>query len=460
MHSSSTSRPSPRRAPAPGSPSIWAARPKASRVTGSASADTITGGAGVDTIDGGAGNDTINGFVGADTVDGGANTDTIVLTATSADLNSASDAQILNVEAISAAGAGAGVTINLGSQTEGFTITGSTSGDTITGGAGADTIDGGAGNDIIDGGAGNDTIVGGVGADTLTGGANTDTLNYAASAAGVTVNLATNTASGGDAAGDIISGFENITGSGLDDVLTGDTGVNVIDGGAGNDTIAGGAGADTLTGGANTDTLDYSASSAGVTINLTANTAAGGDAASDTISGFENVIGSAFVDTLTAAAAGSTLTGLAGNDTLTGAAGNDTLIGGAGTDALSGAGGNDTYTFALTDGTDTITEGGGTDDIDIDAQGAALTTLDFSDSNTTNATGNLVIAYNGQQITVTNHFVAGNNTVETLTFLGGATYMGHALGTGAYTLSTDDATPRAASVGVDTILAGSTRPRR
>jgi Ca2+-binding RTX toxin-like protein len=150
-------------------------------------------------------------------------------------------------------------------------------------------------------------------------------------------------------------------------------------------------------------------------------------------------------------------TNLGGNDTITGGAGADTIAGGAGTDSLSGGAGNDIYNFGLTDGTDTITESGtGTaDSIVIQASGAALSTLDFTDSSTTAATGNLVISYNGQQITVTNHFVGGNNVVETLSFSGGATYAGFSLGTGSYTISTDDSSPRASSVGVNTILSGS-----
>ena len=77
----------------------------------------------------------------------------------------------------------------------------------------------------------------------LAGGDGTDTLSYASDTAGVTVNLGTNTASGGHAAGDSISGFENLGGAG-NDTPTGDDGANVIDGGAGKDSLTGGAGAD------------------------------------------------------------------------------------------------------------------------------------------------------------------------------------------------------------------------
>jgi Ca2+-binding RTX toxin-like protein len=142
------------------------------------------------------------------------------------------------------------VAIDLHSQSEGFTITGSTSADTITGGAGADNITAGSGNDTISGFAG---------ADRLDGGAGTDTATYAASAAGVSVSLATGLGSGGDAQGDTVINIENLIGSAFNDVLTGSSGTNVLSGLAGNDTLNGGGGADTLTGGAGSDTFLFTA---------------------------------------------------------------------------------------------------------------------------------------------------------------------------------------------------------
>ena len=103
----------------------------------------------------------------------------------------------------------------------------------ITGGTGNDTITGTAGIDHLNGGAGNDTIVGGAGADILDGGIGTDTVDYSASSAGVTVNLAGGSPQGGDAAGDTLSNFENVSGSAFNDTLTGDVGANVLSGGAG-----------------------------------------------------------------------------------------------------------------------------------------------------------------------------------------------------------------------------------
>ncbi|WP_404403447.1 polymorphic toxin-type HINT domain-containing protein [Pelagibacterium halotolerans] len=165
--------------------------------------------------------------------------------------------------------------------------------DTITGGDGNDDILAGTGNDIIDGGVGNDRIWAGFGDDTLDGGAGDDLLS----------------------------------------------------GGGGNDWFVGGAGADTLDGGDGVDTVDYSASAAAITVDLAAGTGAGGDAGGDTLSDVENVIGTAFDDTLTGSDAANTLDGGAGNDVLNGGAGDDVLIGGSGADTLDGGAGVDMASY-------------------------------------------------------------------------------------------------------------------
>ena len=96
----------------------------------------------------------------------------------------------------------------------------------------------------------------------------TDTASYATSGSGVTVNLGTNANSGGDAAGDNLTNIEAVIGSGSNDNLNGDGGNNTLYGGAGTDTLAGGGGADLLDGGSGSDMADYSASGAGVSVNL------------------------------------------------------------------------------------------------------------------------------------------------------------------------------------------------
>ena len=133
-------------------------------------ADTITGGAGNDIIDGrggpdllngGAGNDIITGFVAEDTVDGGAGEmDTIQLYQ---DLNSATDAQITNVEHVAVGGGAPGITINLSNQSERFRITGGFGDDRILSGSEDDeidmnTVDPVNGYDWISCGAGDDSI--------------------------------------------------------------------------------------------------------------------------------------------------------------------------------------------------------------------------------------------------------------------------------------------------------------
>ena len=56
----------------------------------------------------------------------------------------------------------------------------------------------------------------------LTAARGSDTAAYTGSAVAVTVNLGTNTATGGDAEGDTFTSIENLAGSAFDDTLTGD----------------------------------------------------------------------------------------------------------------------------------------------------------------------------------------------------------------------------------------------
>jgi glucose/arabinose dehydrogenase len=100
-----------------------------------------------------------------------------------------------------------------------------------------DTLHGNGGADLLYGGSGNDLLDGGAGADVLNGGPGSDTATYAASPAGVIVNLVTSHGSGGDAEGDLLNGVENLIGSALADRLTGDGSTNVFTGGAGSDIV-------------------------------------------------------------------------------------------------------------------------------------------------------------------------------------------------------------------------------
>jgi Ca2+-binding RTX toxin-like protein len=252
---------------------------------GSSFNDALSGGDGRDTLEGGAGNDTLDGAGGLDTA--------------------------------SYAGASAAVTVSLALQGSGQN----------TGSAGVDTLIsmegllGSAFNDTLTGDAGANTLEGGAGDDRLDGAGGLDTASYASATAGVTVSLAVTTSQvTGGAGTDLLISMENLIGSGFNDTLTGDAGANVLEGGAGDDRLDGAGG---------NDTASYAGAAAGVTVDLSLATAqATGGAGSDTLLNFENLIGSAF------------------NDTLTGTSGVNTLEGGAGDDRLDGAGGVDAATYA------------------------------------------------------------------------------------------------------------------
>ena len=322
-------------------------------LTGSGLNDSLTGSTGINTLDGGAGNDILEGRGGADVLIGGAGIDTAYYTASTA-----------------------GVTVNLGLGTG---VGGDAQGDTLTGieqvlgSAQSDTLIGDAGANTLWGMVGGDTLRGGLGADVLKGGDGVDTADYSTSAAAVTVTLVSGLGAGGDAQGDKLFEIESLTGSGLNDSLTGSTGVNTLDGGAGNDILEGRGGADVLIGGAGIDTAYYTASAAGVTVNLALGTGVGGDAQGDTLAGIEQVYGSAQSDTLT---------GDAGANTLWGNGGADSLRGGLGADALRGGAGNDSFVYGsaadstvAAAGRDTISDFGTGDRIDlsgIDADGNAV----------------------------------------------------------------------------------------
>ena len=153
-------------------------------------------------------------------------------------------------------------------------------------------------------------------------------------------------------------GNDQIDGQEGDDALVGGAGNDLLIGGLGNDLLQGGANfvdpttgevvGDIIIGGDGIDTVDYSTSpasdpvtGAGVTVALTDNpdpnvfsVGSGGDAQNDLINNtVENIIGSAFNDTLVGNSAANQLEGGAGNDTIVGNAGDDTLLGGDGNDA-------------------------------------------------------------------------------------------------------------------------------
>ena len=191
--------------------------------------------------------------------------------------------------------------------------------DTLYGNEVANRLGGGAGNDSLSGLAGDDVLNGGAGDDSLDGGEGSDTATYSDATAGVTVSLLLSSAQavGGGQGSDTLKAIENLVGSAFDDNLTGDGNDNILTGNAGNDTLSGGGGVDTVT---------YSAATGGVTVDLSlaVGQVIGGGQGTDTLSGFENLIGSAFNDSLHGDDNDNVLTGGAGNDSLNGGAGRDT----------------------------------------------------------------------------------------------------------------------------------------
>ncbi len=132
-------------------------------------------------------------------------------------------------------------------------------------------------------------------------------------------------------------GDDNLIGGAVADYLSGGEGNDSLVANAGDDVLVGGAGDDLLDGGVGQDTADYSAATAGVTVDLN-NTAAQdtGSAGFDTLQNIEVLVGSEFADTLTGNDGFNILNGGAGDDVLSDAPGNGILIGGAGNDTLDG----------------------------------------------------------------------------------------------------------------------------
>ncbi|MCC1494027.1 S8 family serine peptidase [Cognatishimia sp. F0-27] len=366
------------------------------RIVGNVADNVITGGIGNDTLEGGVGSDTLDGGLGLNTLSyAGSNEAVTVFLSVAGSGGHAVGDVISNftnvigsahgdtIDLLGAAGV-AGNVVHAGGGDD--VIVARRGRDAVYGEAGEDTIAAFAGDntalEIIDGGTETDTyelLDGGVdnlrddvvisvervnfaqgdGFDaTLQVTAGTLAANFQEFAADArvggsaiieiemgaqtTLDLSTRTITGLDQPGDQI----RITGDADDENIRGSSIRDVIAGNGGDDTIEGGPGADALDGGVDdSDTLSYANSSAGVTVGLdplTQGNPSGGDATGDSISNFENLIGSAFDDTLTGDDNANTLSGGSGQDQLFGNDGGDRLNGGDENDTLDGGLGDDT----------------------------------------------------------------------------------------------------------------------
>ncbi|QUM71321.1 calcium-binding protein [Sphingopyxis granuli] len=375
----------------------------ANRIYGGDGADNLYGRDGDDALYGGAGDDNLQGGAGADLLDGGDGNDTAYYddapTGVRADLSGvysgtgdAAGDRFVSVE-------------NLVGSAFNDVLFGDAGANRLYGGAGADNLYGGAGDDALYGGAGDDNLQGGAGADLLDGGDGFDFAYYSLAAAGVTVDLVDQSNNAGEAAGDQLVSIEGLVGSAFDDTLRGDARANILIGGAGNDILEGregndtlyggagddhlwgGAGADVLDGGDGRDTAHYDDAASGVRADLSGILSGTGDAAGDRFISIENLVGSAFDDTLFGDAQDNILSGGAGNDVLEGRQGNDTLYGGAGDDHLWGGAGAD------------LLDGGDGDD-----------TAHYDDA-TTGIRADLSGAYSGTGDAAGDHFVSVENLV-------------------------------------------------
>ncbi len=347
----------------------------ATTLTGSAHGDTLTGGSGNDTLTGGAGNDSVIGHAGNDVLTGGAGADTleggegsdIYVTLTAADMAgdvfndtgasgtdelryastlsgtlSVSDT-LSGIDTI-VLGTGTAVTavttattainVNASLRSTDIAVVGNAAANQLTSGSGNDTLTGGAGNDIMRGGAGNDVYFVDATADvvdeSMAGSGGVDTVQSSAS-------FALNTAAAAAVENLTLTGAVAVsaTGNALANSLMGNAGNNLLTGNDDDDLLDGGAGNDTLIGGNDLDTVSYASATAGVTVSLALATAQNTVGAGiDTLSTFENLVGSSFHDSLSGDLLENTVDGGAGDDTLAGGAGNDALIGGEGTDTV------------------------------------------------------------------------------------------------------------------------------
>ena len=205
----------------------------------------------------------------------------------------------------------------------GVTYVGTSGGDNMVAGSspGDDIVNAGGGNDFINTSRGNDTYNGGAG--------NDDVLNYGQSihdatvSHGVTVNLATGTATNPWGGTDTISGIEEVWGSGFGDDMTGDSHNNYFAGMRGDDTINGGGGA--LNGALYFHDVQYGGNH-GIKADLSTGQIVDGWGDTDTVTNIQYVAGTKFADVLTGGAGDDTLEGIAGKDSFNGGGGTNMLV--------------------------------------------------------------------------------------------------------------------------------------
>lgn len=199
-------------------------------------------------------------------------------------------------------------------------------------------------NEIVYALAGNDVITGSRWADFVDGGLGDDQFNLA-------------------------NGDDRAWGGGGDDIIITGAGNDFLSGGHEDDLLLGGAGADFIDGGEGVDTASYEDASTGLTAALRTGILNTGDAAGDTFTSIENLIGTDFSDRLWGDESINFIAGGTGNDFLKGQGGDDVLDGGFGVDWLNGG-----------SGADALDGGAGQDWADYTSSSAAVTVNLATDS--------------------------------------------------------------------------------
>jgi len=338
-------------------------------------------------------------------------------------------------------------------------IVGTNAGETLNGTAGNDLILGLGGNDTLNGLGGNDILVGGEGSDTLNGGDGNDILvggPNAASAGGTFLDNFDGAANYADNNGTLAfngawteSGGETPTSPTAGDININGGRLRFQEGIDGGETIERAA---NLTG-FNSATLSFAWEGDDLDGGETVSVQAFNGTTWDTLTTLGGDQNDNFSIALTAAQIGAhTSIRFVANGTYEAGENffvDNFTITASVVETLNGGNGDDTYQFTFGDGSDVINElanGGGVDRIQIISPTIdpvsllpVLTSLNAADTNTGTQNGNLVITYEGQQITVSGHYAGANaqTGVERINF-GDATFNGYLLGPDDYFISRSD----------------------